>query len=530
MGWNEEGKLTPEEHARIFNKVIFPDSGVLKTAPQENPKAVVLAGQPGAGKGGLAKAVEREFSGNIVKIDPDELRDQHPGFKQFREQEPYTWSDRTHPDASAWAKELRQAAVEGQRNVLIDTTLGNADSAVKTIKDLQAKGYQVEVRVVAAHRLESELGVDQRFSDKFDKDGYGRYVPEKARADTYKELLGNLDKVQAETGARIRIYNRDGQPLYDNHTSPMKPGAALEQAREARMTDPKITKDLSREWQKQQHWHEDLPENLERNPKVSPDAAQKILQQRSGLKVVEGVSQSSAEAATLDRTVRIEPGAARVRTGLKVAGGVAMAYDVASTGMDVKHALDADNTTAAQSSIMHFGGRNLGMLGGATLFAGAAAAAGVETGPGAFVAGLAGGVVGAVAGDKIMDAVDKRRIYTQNDPQGNSWSYDSHQGWTREKETGEVDLSAPEPVFKTETLHADPELTNRLNYQASSTAVELALPHAPTPQNPYVQPSPDNQNASPWMRDPQTHTWSRTVMDNPEIYATLAAGGDSSQS
>jgi predicted ABC-type ATPase len=109
---------------------------VPKTTAQRYPKAIVLAGQPGAGKGGLARAVEWEFSENIVKIDPDELRDYHPGFKQFRAEEPYTGSNKTHPDASAWAKELREAAIAGQRNVLLDTTLGNADSAIQTIKDL----------------------------------------------------------------------------------------------------------------------------------------------------------------------------------------------------------------------------------------------------------------------------------------------------------------------------------------------------------------------------------------------------------
>ena len=525
MNWNEEGRLNSEDHARVFKETVVPRSDLPQTTPQQHPKAVVLAGQPGAGKGGLAKSVKGEFSGNIVPIDPDELRRYHPQVDQFRKSEPYTWSDKTHHDASQWAKELRQAAVEGRRNVLVDTTLGNADSAVQTIKDLQAKGYEAEIRVVATHRLESELGVDERFTKSLDKRGYGRYVPEEARAKIYEALPGNLDKVQAQTGVRIRIYSREGQELYDSHASSLRPGAALEQAREARMQDPALTRDAAKGWRTQQRWHEDLPENLERNPKISPDTAQKTLEQHSDLKVVEGVNANTAETIATDRAVRIEPGAARVRMGLKVAGAAAMAYDAVSTGLQAKRALDAGNTTAAQSSVMHFGTRNLGMMGGAAAFSAIGAAAGVETGPGAFLTGLAGGVVGAVAGDKIADAIDHYRIYNQTDPQGNTWEYNPNrpqEGWTRQVQTGELDpeISAASmmPVYKTETLHADPELSNRLTCQASSAAVELALPKAPEPQDPYVQASADNKDATAWMRDAQTRAWSRTVIDNPAYY------------
>jgi len=523
MSWNDVGKLDAQSYTERFNRILL-ESGLSRTTPQQHPKAVILAGQPGAGKRNLVEAAGKEFSGDIVIVDPDKLRDYHPGVDQFRKSEPYTWSNKTHPDASQWAKELCAVAVEGQRNVLVDTTLGNPDSTIKMIKGLP-KGYEAEIRVVATHRLESELGVDRRFTESLDEKGYGRYVPEEARTQIYEALPGNLNKVQDETGARIRIYNREGKELYDSHVSPLRPGAALEQAREARMQDPALTRDTAKGWRAQQRWHEDLPENLDRNPdKIPPATAQNALQQRSDLKVVEGVNANTAEAIANDRAVRIEPGSARVRMGLKVAGAAAMAYDTYSSGTEARHLYNQGNTTAAQSSVMHFGTRNLGMIGGATAFATAGAAAGIETGPGAFLTGLAGGVAGAVAGDKIADAIDRHRIYNQSDSDGHAWSMNPdhpEQGWMR-RATGH-DLQQiqkrqmrGEHVF--ETLYADPELANRLNYQASNTAIELALPKAPEPKDPYVQPSADNKDATPWMRDTQTRTWSRTVIDNPAYY------------
>jgi len=173
-----DNTLDKETHARIFAEKIIPDSGLNNALSYEKPKAIILAGQPGAGKGGLKGAAKIELQYDVVPIDPDELRKHHPDVDTFRKAHPYTWSGDTHPDASQWARELRNAAVDSKKNIIIDTTLGNGNSAVDMIKELQAKGYDVEVRAVVAHRLESELGVDKRFADKLNVDGYGRYVPE----------------------------------------------------------------------------------------------------------------------------------------------------------------------------------------------------------------------------------------------------------------------------------------------------------------------------------------------------------------
>jgi len=63
------------------------------------------------------------------------------------------------------------------------------------------QGYDVEVRVVASPKLESELGVDKRFLDQFNIDGYGRHVPEGARDAIYDKVPASLDTIHAETTA-----------------------------------------------------------------------------------------------------------------------------------------------------------------------------------------------------------------------------------------------------------------------------------------------------------------------------------------
>ena len=207
---------------------------------------------------------------------------------------------------------------------------------------------------------------------------------------------------------------------------------------------------------------------------------------------------------------------------LGVAGTVAFtAYD----GITATHrAIDLHNRgniVGSQSEILEFAGRNVGLLGGAALGVEAGAVLGIESGPGALLTGAAGGVIGAIGGQHIVTAVENHRIYNQDDKAGNSWAYDPQQpalGWTRTVSTRDPDASRLNegfPVYLEQTLTANPALTHELNYKASGIAVQMALAHPPTPQDPYsIAPGPSDTPSireSPWTRDAQTQAWSRSV-------------------
>jgi hypothetical protein len=162
--------------------------------------------------------------------------------------------------------------------------------------------------------------------------------------------------------------------------------------------------------------------------------------------------------------------------GAGALGVAAAAYDAATTAQNVANQLNQGNSTAAQSEVQHFGGRNLGMVAGAVAGTQLGAAAGVESGPGVFVTGAVGGIVGAIGGDKLMDAADEARIYRQRGSDDNLWHRDANhpaQGWTRMVQTSEIDtsvlpnLDTGMPVYKIQTLHASAHLADELNYKAS---------------------------------------------------------------
>lgn len=212
----------------------------------------------------------------------------------------------------------------------------------------------------------------------------------------------------------------------------------------------------------------------------------------------------------------LRPGLRSGGAALGIAGAALVLYDASETGFSIRRHLNQGNATAAQSEAIHFGSRTVGGFAGAGLGVAAGAMAGIETGPGALVTGAIGGIAGAVGGEKIAAWMDNRAIYNQTDRQGNTWTLDPgrpDRGWRRD---------APVDTMKDgvnnahrEPLRASPLLENELNFQATAKSAELILGSPPVPRDPFVQPSNAHDAASlspaPWIRDPESHQWQRTV-------------------
>lgn len=224
--------------------------------------------------------------------------------------------------------------------------------------------------------------------------------------------------------------------------------------------------------------------------------------------------------------VRRAPGATMSIRGLGLAGVAATVHDSVVSAREAAALHEQGNDTGAQSHIVGAVSRNVGGFGGVALGASAGAALTSETGPGAFIGGAVGGIAGAVAGDRLAAWVDEQRIHRQTDGEGHRWQFDPRhpaQGWTRTVDAGldtQATVDRGMPVYSRQTVTASAELADRLNYQASSRAVELALAAPPKTQNPYRLPStpedhrPGNLYEGDWQRDASSGRWSRQVSDS----------------
>jgi predicted ABC-type ATPase len=289
-------KLDAELHKKIFDEQIVTVLNHVES--QRKPRAIILAGQPGAGKGNVAAAALREFGQQAVVVDPDQMRDFYPGVRDLKASNPYSWADKTHEDASQWAKELRAGAIDQQKNLIIDTTLGKYESAKGLVSELREKGYEVEIRALATHRLESELGVEARFSATMGTLGHGRYVPAHIQEEVYAKLPSNLDQLRKADGVPIRIFDREGTELYDSKKHDAPPGVSLKAEREHRLESVDRSRQLAEGWNSQVAWHTGAKTTLESIPDVKPATVAKFLEQREEFGIVRRTTERAAEAQT----------------------------------------------------------------------------------------------------------------------------------------------------------------------------------------------------------------------------------------
>ena len=464
----------------------------------------------------------REFNDDILVVDPDEQRKYHPEAKRWQQESPYGWSQRTNADAGGFAGSLRDAGAERRVNLLVDTTLGDTRSATRMIEGLQKAGYEVEIRVMAAHRLESEHGIDSRFTDKIDLEGYARDVPLAFHDKVYPDLPGNVDAVAATTHARVRIYDRGLNELYDSRRDVEPASAVLREARDARLQDPEVTQQLRGRWQAQADWHRNLPERIVREEiKLSPTTAEALQREQLERGRIELSAQRAEAAATIDALIR--PGATPARepipgfelpplnragtaAGLAGLGALAAAADAVATGQRLGTAYAQDNPVAVRSEATQFIARGAG--GAAAGFTPAAMS--VSGGP-ALALAVADGYLLAEAYERGAQFVDRNRIVFRTDRDNVTWEFTGKQ-WIRD------DLRADlrdDNIDKTQrqTFSALPDKARELSYLASIEAVSQAIGKA-EPRHPFTLPASANDAPStapsPWQYQAHSEQWTRT--------------------
>jgi adenylylsulfate kinase-like enzyme len=72
----QSDRLPDGKHREILNDIL--EYKLESATSQKNPRAVIIAGQPGSGKSRITIKAMEEFDRNVIVIDPDKLRSNHP--------------------------------------------------------------------------------------------------------------------------------------------------------------------------------------------------------------------------------------------------------------------------------------------------------------------------------------------------------------------------------------------------------------------------------------------------------------------
>lgn len=209
-------QLSQKKRTSIYEKI---ERQHFKGTEQvERPQAVILGGQPGAGKSGLLEASKQDFADrNVVTINGDELRFYHPQYLAIQKADERHFAELTDPYARPWTKQLFDRTIETRRNVVFEGTMREAGPITDTMRRLRDDGYHVVARVIAANENDSMAGIHRRYEEQKAAKGFGRWSNVQAHNDAYKGMPETVEYIERNKLAdKVEVYDRKGRVIYEN--------------------------------------------------------------------------------------------------------------------------------------------------------------------------------------------------------------------------------------------------------------------------------------------------------------------------
>lgn len=189
-----------------------------------NSEAVVLGGQAGAGKGGLAIVAKKEFAARgkeIFLIDDDEYRKCYPREKResLLKECPEYYTKITAIGSSSVTPKIMKYASDNGLNFIFDGTMKNP-RIIQTA--MNWTNYKINWKVMATSKLESLISAFER-NDKLRERHDCRFLTVDVHNETYSGLESTLMNLESmDNMGRIQVYTRGEKPeeprlVYDSN-------------------------------------------------------------------------------------------------------------------------------------------------------------------------------------------------------------------------------------------------------------------------------------------------------------------------
>ena len=110
-----------------IEKLIISDLTKFST-PSDQPKAIILGSQPGAGKSELEKLAFIDLGRNAIICNVDNLKKFHPHSQEIARNYPEYYTDLTNEYAHKWNLALRNYCLKNKINFILETTFSDGNS------------------------------------------------------------------------------------------------------------------------------------------------------------------------------------------------------------------------------------------------------------------------------------------------------------------------------------------------------------------------------------------------------------------
>ena len=199
-----------------------------RTHQQEHPCAILLAGQPGAGKTELSTMLLTQMRGDAAFINGDDYRRCHPNYQKLYVAYGSDSVAMTSAFSSAVVEGLIGQLSDAGRNLVIEGTGRTVEVPKSTAELLTGKGYRVEIAVIAARPEVSLASTLLRFYQMNEGGTIPRSTALEAHDNIVSVLPENLDALRAlPCVSRVSIWDRELTLLYDSGGSQELPSAVL---------------------------------------------------------------------------------------------------------------------------------------------------------------------------------------------------------------------------------------------------------------------------------------------------------------
>ena len=186
----------------------------------KQPIAILLGGQSGAGKTTIHRIKQKEFQGNIVIIDGDSFRSQHPHYLELQQEYGKDSVEYTKDFAGKMVESLVTELSHLGYNLLIEGTLRTIDVPKETAQLLKSKGYEVQLALIATKPKLSYLSTLIRYEELYAiNPNQARATPKEHHDGIVENLVDNLKELESDKFFdQIQIYQRDRTCIYDSET------------------------------------------------------------------------------------------------------------------------------------------------------------------------------------------------------------------------------------------------------------------------------------------------------------------------
>lgn len=203
----EKFKVSEQVIDEIFKTELLPSLKVY--TPAKDPVAIIIGGQPGAGKTQIIEEAKRSFNNNIVECNADSYRDLHPLAKHIKTHHENLYPDLTTDLAQGLNLRLRKECQAQKLNFALEITLRDGAPVNATIAAIKKEGFTVNLSVLAVNENWSKLGTYERLEAQRVVTGTGRLVSDDAHDTRYKALPNALkDITEKKLYDNIHIYGR----------------------------------------------------------------------------------------------------------------------------------------------------------------------------------------------------------------------------------------------------------------------------------------------------------------------------------